>query len=139
MYFTYPLLFTVAFLGSKFVGLDKTVRAFQQIGQKVLRIRRKIPWAIGEKSVGELESRIATGYKFLPLPIQCLDQSLVSWYLLNLNGHSACLKIGLSLTPLRSHAWVEVEETILGDIAGLSDMKVVAQYSAWPKISKLAL
>jgi Transglutaminase-like superfamily len=125
---TYPFLFGASFFGTKLVGLKDTVRAFEKVG----RYQRKIKWPFSSPpSVEALEKKIARGYALVPLPIQCLDQSLVTWYLFNLHGHPANLKIGVSLTPLRSHAWVETEGKISGDVPGLADLRVVAEYQSW--------
>ena len=133
MYLTYPVLFAISFFGTKLVGLDRTLNAFQEIGMKIALVKKIIPWSMPTKSIDNLEKRIARSYRFIPLPIQCLDQAVVGWYLLNIHGYAANLKIGLSLTPLRSHAWVEVENWILGDTAGISDLKVVAEYLPWTR------
>lgn len=113
--------FLLSFIGTKFWGLEGTVRLFS-------RLAKALPTPGKRLSIEQVRARIHRGYSFLPLPIQCLDQAIVSWYLLHRNGHHARLKIGVSLAPLYSHAWVISGDQILGDIAGLADFHVVAEY-----------
>lgn len=119
---TNPLLFVASFVGTKFVGLDQTVAFFRSLG----RVARRLPSRT--KSVETLRRHVARGYSLLPLPIQCLDQAIVTWYTLNANGHPARLKIGVALSPLYSHAWVVSGSEVFGDIARLADFHVVAEY-----------
>lgn len=122
----FPLLFSAAFVGVKFVGLEDTVKAFARIGalqSKLPRLRRP--------SLDQLETRLQKGFSRVPFPLQCLEQALVTWYVLNLHDHPAELEIGLSLTPLASHAWVQVGPRVFGDVPGLRNMTVVSRYQAW--------
>jgi hypothetical protein len=74
---------------------------------------------------------VERGYRRLPLPMECLEQAIVTWYLLNVSGHDATLKIGAILTPLESHAWVEANGEIFGATPHLADMHVVAEYGGF--------
>ena len=124
---TASFLFIVSFVGTKFCGLDRTISLFRSIG----KIQRHTPLRRSSRSLEQLRKQIQRGYAFLPLPIQCLDQAIVSWYLLNLNNYPASLKIGVSLAPFYSHAWTETGKEIFGDIARLADFHVVAEYPSF--------
>ena len=123
----YPFLFIASMFGTRWLGLERTVRGFQALGQWQGRMH-----CHGRpKPVARLRERIQRGYRLLPLPIECLDQAIVTWYLLNLNQHAARLKVGLSLTPMFSHAWVETPGEVFGAIPGVEDLGVVAEYAPW--------
>jgi hypothetical protein len=48
-------------------------------------------------------------------PVACLQRSAALALMLRLNGIAAELVIGFQPTPFRSHAWVEVDGTIVND------------------------
>ena len=79
----------------------------------------------------EIERAVSKSYSALPLAIRCFDQATVTWYLLNLNGHAAEMKIGVTLAPFMSHAWVELGEKRYVNSVFIPDMEVVATYPAW--------
>jgi hypothetical protein len=77
-------------------------------------------------SAAEGEARIATGReasrmaaaaaRYLPFRTNCLEQSLVLWWLLRRRGITAELKIGARKEASRfeAHAWVEFEGGVPG-------------------------
>ena len=123
-----PLLLTASLAGAKTLGPERTADVLRRIGslhqRTPLRGRRLAPRRIAE--------RVERGYRYLPLPIECLEQALANWYLMNLKGHPASLRIGMRLTPLSGHAWVEAEGTIYGGIPGIEDYQVVGTIDPWP-------
>lgn len=121
----YAVLYTFSFLGSKYLGIDRTLHFFRTLGITLRKIFRF------ETSPEEVESQLQKGLRWVPFAAKCLDQAIVSWYALNLNGHRAVLRIGLSITPLESHAWVALGEKIFVDTYNIQDLKVVAEYPAW--------
>jgi len=121
----YPILYLFSFLGSKFLGLERTVQLFRGLG---IFVRRFFTFS-GDTST--LRNKLEKGLRSVPFAAKCLDQAIVAWYILNLNGHPAILKIGLSLSPIESHAWVSVGNELFGDTYNLKDLTVVAQYPQW--------
>lgn len=119
-------LLTAAFFGTRYIGLDFTAKSFKSIGRLQKYHRLFIA-----STMEDLALKVERGLRLLPLPVRCLEQALTTWYLLNQHGFPATLKIGMSLTPLRSHAWVESGKRIFGDIAGLADFEVLAEYGEW--------
>jgi hypothetical protein len=60
-----------------------------------------------------------------------LDQAIVIWYALNRAGYQAELKIGMTITPMESHAWVVCGDKVYVDIQNLVDFHVLSTYPAW--------
>ncbi len=121
-------LYVICFLLNRTSGLARAVSFLRWLGRgKSGRAPRKIQ----ELSNAELWRRLAQGYRWLPLPVQCLEQALIGWYFFNRYDRAATLKIGLRLHPLYSHAWLECDGEILGGIAGLDLMEVMADYEPW--------
>lgn len=116
-------LLLASFLGTRYGGLERTVRAFARAGrlQRAARLCRA-------RGPQEVRAAVERGYQRLPLPIECLEQAIVTWYLLNVGGHAATLKIGATLSPLESHAWVESGGELFGETPHIADMHVVAEY-----------
>lgn len=69
--------------------------------------------------------------QLLPLRIECLDQAIATWYVLNRHGHPAFLRIGMRLSPVAGHAWVMCNEQTFVRIPGMEDFTVVASYPPW--------
>lgn len=53
------------------------------------------------------------------------------WYALNRAGYQAELKIGMTITPMESHAWVVCGDKVYVDIQNLLDFHVLSTYPAW--------
>lgn len=118
-------LHLLAFLGTKLWGLEATVQSFKVWGLRLplRRTRQDAPEVIW--------SRCQASYRWLPFPIRCLDQALVIWFALNRAGYAAEMKIGMTTTPLESHAWVVCEGKVYVDIANRADFHVLSTYPAW--------
>lgn len=58
----------------------------------------------------------AAAAHYLPFRTNCLEQSLVLWWLLRRRGIAADLKIGARKAANRfeAHAWVEFEGSVIG-------------------------
>ncbi|NBX92503.1 MAG: lasso peptide biosynthesis B2 protein [Proteobacteria bacterium] len=121
----YAILYVASFLSTKFLGLDRTITLVRWVGLKFKRFTKC------SDSPQVLEERLQRALEKVPLAAKCLDQAVVTWYVLNLHGHPAILRIGISLTPLESHAWVAVNDQIFVDTYNIPDLKVVAEYGAW--------
>lgn len=123
----FSALYLISFLFSKFLGLDKTVRFFRW-GGTLLQ-----PFLSHTRSEDQIELELKKALEKVPLAAKCLDQAIVTWTVLNFHRYPAQLKIGLSITPLESHAWVMVRERIFVDSYNLADLTVVAEYGSWPQ------
>jgi len=123
---TYPCLYGLSYLGTRFVGLEPTVGTFKKIGTRL----RKLGLA-KSCSAAEIRARLVDSFDLLPVPVRCLDQAIVAWHVLNLHGHDADFKIGVTLAPFASHAWVELGEEKFVDFVFIPDMEVVAEYHSW--------
>jgi hypothetical protein len=120
------LLLTLSFIGTKFFGLDKTANAVTHLA----RFRKKLSFGVSKKTPNEIAESVNRGLRFLPFPVECLDQALVTWYALNVAGHEATLKIGMKLSPVSGHAWVLCGDERFVLVPGLEDFTVVAEYAA---------
>ena len=123
----YSALYLISFLFSKFLGLDRTVRFFRW-GGSLLQ-----PWLNHTRAEDLIELELKQALEKVPLAAKCLDQAIVTWTVLNFHRYPAHLKIGLSITPLESHAWVVVRDRIFVDSYNLVDLTVVADYGPWPQ------
>lgn len=123
----YSALYLISFLFSKFLGLDRTMRCFRWVGSLFQ------PWVSHTRSEDLIELELKRALEKVPLAAKCLDQAIVTWTVLNFHRYPAYLKIGLSITPLESHAWVVVGNRIFVDSYNLADLTVVADYGPWPQ------
>jgi Transglutaminase-like superfamily len=117
-------LLTLSFIGTRVLGLERTVRAFDA----ACRLGQRLPGGRQRRSTAEIAERVARGLKFTPLPIECLDQALVTWYCLNRGGYPAILQIGMKLSPVSGHAWVSCGDEHFVKVPGLEDFTVVAHF-----------
>lgn len=116
-------LLLLAFAGTKYLGPEKTTEAFKRLAsaRRLLRLDGRA------RSREQVKRRIERGLRWLPLPVECLDQAIVTWYLMNLKGHPATLRIGMRLSPMFGHAWVESNGEIFGGVPGIEDMAIVSE------------
>lgn len=121
-------LLTLSFVGTKTLGIDRTARAFAFLG----RLRRRARLHGRARSTAQVAQRIERGLRWLPLPVECLDQAIVTWYALNLKGHAATMKVGMKLSPVSGHAWVACNGDTFVRAPGLEDFTVVAEFPPWP-------
>lgn len=121
------ILLSLSFAGTKLLGPDRTARAFELAG----KARRKLPLRGRARSKSEIADHVQRGLDLLPLPVECLDQAMVTWYQLNLRGHPATLKIGMKLSPLSGHAWVVSGDDTFILTPGIEDYAVVAEFEPW--------
>ena len=118
-------LYLISFLSTKFLGLDRSLLFFRKVGLLLNQLSHP------RYSIDELSSELSRSLHRIPFAVKCLDQAVVAWYCLNRNSHAATLKIGISITPIESHAWVECEKQILVNTYNLADLSVVAEYGPW--------
>lgn len=119
-------LLTLSFIGTKTLGIDRTARAFERAGRLARRLR-----PARRTRADELARRVERGLRWLPLPVECLDQAIVTWYALNREGHSATMKLGMKLTPVSGHAWVACDDDTYVRVPGIEDFTVVAEFPPW--------
>lgn len=119
------ILYLMSFLSTKFLGLDRSILFFQKVGFFLNR------FSTPHRSIDSLSSDLSRWLHRVPFAVKCLDQAVVAWYALNRNSHPATLKIGISITPIESHAWVECGDHILVNTYNLADLSVVAEYPPW--------
>ncbi len=112
---------------TKLFGIDRTITLFRWLG------RARGPGRSPEATAKDLADRAIRGMQLLPLRIECLDQAVATWYVLNRHGHPASLRIGMRLSPLSGHAWVTCKEQTFIDTPGMEDFTVVASYPPWPE------
>ena len=55
-------------------------------------------------------------------PVLCLQRSAVTTILLRRYGYAAELVIGVQMIPSRSHAWVEIDGTVVNDKPYMRDL-----------------
>lgn len=114
---------------TKLFGIDRTINFFRWLG------RARGPVRSPDATAEDLAGRAIRGMQLLPLRIECLDQAVATWYVLNRHGHPAFLRIGMRLSPLSGHAWVICNEQTFIKTPGMEDFTVVASYPPWPETS----
>lgn len=115
-------VYCLTFLSSKFLGIERTTHLLKKAACFIRRFKKS---NLSEETI---EGQLQKNLNRVPFATKCLDQALVAWFYLNLNRHPATLKIGLSITPLESHAWVTSGNRVFVDTYNLSDLTVVAEY-----------
>jgi hypothetical protein len=110
---------------TKLFGIDRTITLFRWLG----RVRGSARST--DAKAEDLAGRAIRGMQLLPLRIECLDQAVATWYVLNRHGHPASLRIGMRLSPLSGHAWVMCNEQTFIWTPGMEDFTVVASYPPW--------
>jgi hypothetical protein len=119
-----PIL-CLSHLSTRLFGIDRTVIFFRWLG-RVCGAGR----ASGA-TASDLADRAIRGMQLLPLRVECLDQAIATWYVLNRHGHPAFLRIGMRLSPVSGHAWVMCNEQTFVRTPGMEDFTVVASYPPW--------
>jgi Transglutaminase-like superfamily len=119
-----PIL-CLSHFSTKLFGIDRTIPFFRWLG------RACGPGRSSNASAQHLADRAIRGMQLLPLRIECLDQAVATWYVLNRHGHPAFLRIGMRLSPLSGHAWVMCSEQAFVRPPGMEDFTVVASYPPW--------
>ena len=66
-------------------------------------------------SVDQLCKAMVLACVFYPKRVLCLQRSAATTLLLRCHGWPAELVIGVQIVPFKSHAWVEVDETVVND------------------------
>jgi hypothetical protein len=74
----------------------------------------------------ELARRTARIAGLMPGRMECLEQSLVLWYVLRRAGVEADLKFGMRQFPFTAHAWVTYRDEPLNE-----DPEVLAKYAVF--------
>jgi hypothetical protein len=123
-----PIL-CLSHFSTRLFGIDRTVTFFRWLGRV---------GGLGRSSTAtaeDLAGRALRGMQLLPLRIECLDQAIATWYVLNRHGHPASLRIGMRLSPLSGHAWVICNEQTFVRTPGMEDFTVVASYPPWLETS----
>ena len=105
------VLFGLIFAAIRMLGWPETVRLFQSQHQKPPQVltdeRKDLP-----QEVDTAIRDMAAGY---PFPVECKERALCCWTLLRGVGLPAQLVVGISLFPLESHCWCELEGCVLTD------------------------
>lgn len=122
----YAVLFGLSYLGTRFRGVESTARGFRALGGGLLNLGVR-----PHRPLDEINRDLGKSYHYLPLAVRCLDQAMVTWFAMNLNGHPAELKIGFTLSPFMSHAWVELGEEKFVEFLYRQDLHEVARFGPW--------
>lgn len=121
------VLLVLSFCSTKLLGLDRSVRIASRVG----RCCRPLWKASRLRPAQDIADGVQRGLRYLPFPVECLDQAIVTWFLLNLWRYPAVLRVGMKLSPVSGHAWVLCDAQCFVTTPGLEDFTVVAEYSAW--------
>lgn len=123
------ILLSMSHLSARWAGIDRTVRWMSWLGKRTRKHRAR---SIAAPIIAD---KALSGMTYLPMRIECLEQSLAVWYQLNRHGHPAELRIGMRITPLSGHAWVVCNDQTYVQMPGLEDFTVVANYPPWNQSS----
>jgi hypothetical protein len=118
-------LLCLSHFSTRLFGIDRTVGFFRWLGST-----KPAPPA-SNVTAESLADRALRGMQALPLRIECLDQAIATWYVLNRHGYPAFLRIGMRLSPLSGHAWVMCDQQTFIRTPGMEDFAVVASYPPW--------
>lgn len=100
-------------------------------------IRRGLPYTIDylrksfvavrqrELDMHSLIKHLNAATLFYPLKTKCLERSVAFFCYVIQHGYQPVLKIGVQNRPFYSHAWIELDNEIIGDIKDLNERMVV--------------
>lgn len=74
----------------------------------------------GTATPAELEAIFANTIAWLPMSSinTCLPRAAALTWILRRHGYQACLTVGYRPSPFEAHAWVELDERVIGDHPG---------------------
>jgi hypothetical protein len=97
------------------------VRGFRHAHTAVRRAR-VLPASDKRHASAELSHAVDLACVFYFKRVQCLQRSAAAAILLRRYGWSAEMVIGAQLVPFQSHAWVEIEGTVVNDKPYIGEM-----------------
>jgi len=90
------------------------------------RARRQAPAeSVDDSSIAAVERRVALVCAFYPGRAQCLERSLVLYYLLRSQGVDVRFTQGVRINPFSAHAWVAWRGLPINDLAERTDLYTV--------------
>ena len=96
----------------RFLGWPATLRAFQACHQKRSQVDSGTN---NEHAAQDVDSTIRSIAASYPISVECKERALCCWSLLRRMGLPAKLVVAVSLYPLESHCWCELEGRVLTD------------------------
>lgn len=97
-------------------GLPHTIDILKRMGSKVKKKELDIPLTVKRLNAASL---------LYPNKTKCLEWSVAFFYHVIQYGYRPVLKVGVQNRPFYSHAWIEIEEKIIGDITDLNERMTV--------------
>lgn len=107
-------------------GLPHTIDTLKRLCAKAKKRELDIPLTVKRLNAASL---------VYPNKTKCLEWSIAFFYHLVQHGYRPVLKIGVQNRPFYSHAWIEIDDKIIGDIKDLNErMTVIFKFS--PDVNK---
>lgn len=94
------------------VGFSRTIR---WIGRRVSQVRVRSSATVA--TVAAADHAVAAAAAFYPGRALCLEQSLVLYYILRLQGVGVEYCHGVRPHPFEAHAWIEYKGKVVNDVA----------------------
>lgn len=107
---------TATYVGLRLAGFRRCKTALERLTRRA-SLSRGLDGGAKARMGVELARMQAATARYLPFRINCLEQSLVLWWLLRRHGLLADLKIGARKEAGRfeAHAWVVFDGGVIGD------------------------
>jgi hypothetical protein len=115
---TEKVLFTQAAVLLTLVAPAVRVCGFSRLQRVMIRLLRPQQSAEALPSVTLIAWAVAAATRHARPDANCLERSLVLWWLLRRHGTDAVLRIGVrkeAASALQAHAWIEVKGKVLAD------------------------
>jgi hypothetical protein len=109
--FAYSVLILMTKTALRVIGLDKTARWISRT-RPVL----SCPPTIDPRTLAVLEYTVAMAAALYPGRAECLERSIVLFYLLRRRGVPVSMRIGVHPDPFVAHAWVTCHGTPLNEV-----------------------
>ena len=77
---------------------------------------RRHPRRAALETVETLERAVATAAALFPGRAECLERSLLLYWVLRRRGVPVDLRLGVQLYPFLAHAWVEYDGVVVNDV-----------------------
>ncbi|MDA8484136.1 lasso peptide biosynthesis B2 protein [Pseudomonas resinovorans] len=99
------------------IGLHRTFNLL-----RLIKARNTSKNSLNDKDALEISSGIKISSIYIPLPTSCLQHALGAHLLSCFKGNSVRMKIGVKKYDFLAHAWIENNNTVIGDRPDLPEL-----------------
>lgn len=113
----YSAALLICNLSMEIIGFHKTLQIARNIRNSFFRVKKNR----SDENPIHIVSNFDVVSKFLPFKNTCLEYALTSYAVLTLLNYEPKFYIGLQKYDFLSHAWIEIDGKVIGDVPDLKD------------------